>query len=149
MSHLEELRQDRRVTDDDVLRARIAVLDNHIRLLSQKRRVEVHVTKAGEGEPARESSSRLELTAAKLRTETYKLEAQLTKDQADFERAAKEMIRTFEAEGKELIEKRAATTADAEKAKADDVERRIPSCSTRTASSPRRRARAPRRPPRR
>ena len=52
MSHLEELRQDRRVTDDDVLRARIAVLDNHIRLLSQKRRVEVHVTKAGEGEPA-------------------------------------------------------------------------------------------------
>ena len=59
MSHLEELRQDRRVTDDDVLRARIAVLDNHIRLLSQKRRVEVHVTKAGEGEPARESSSRL------------------------------------------------------------------------------------------
>ena len=42
MSHLEELRQDRRVTDDDVLRARIAVLDNHIRLLSQKRRVEVH-----------------------------------------------------------------------------------------------------------
>ena len=124
MSHLEELRQDRRVTDDDVLRARIAVLDNHIRLLSQKRRVEVHVTKAGEGEPARESSSRLELTAAKVRTETYKLEAQMSADQADFERAAKEMIRTFEAEGKELIEKRAATTADAEKAKADDVERR-------------------------
>ena len=58
MSHLAELRQERRVTDDDVLRARIAVLDNHIKLLSQKRRVEVHVTKAGDGEPAADGDGR-------------------------------------------------------------------------------------------
>ena len=90
MSHLEELRQDRRVTDDDVLRARIAVLDNHIRLLSQKRRVEVH---DGLAKASRTPSQLAAGADGDDADGDVQAQAQMSADQADFERAAKEMIR--------------------------------------------------------